>query len=119
MSLPRQCCIDLLPEDLLQPGVLGGRLSVRCILKSERDVVGEIDAVGDVKIEVELWVERRNEHKHRLHRGRVSLDIVAVKIDVLRSGPPALFDRATLVRGAESGGIFVPLDVNKRPAKEI
>ena len=75
-----------------QPGIAGMHG-----LDLDRDVVFELRAVGGVQVHGHQRVPALHQLQHRLHLGRVGLQVVAVEVVVLRGGAPAHFLRPALV----------------------
>ena len=62
--------------------------------EGEGDVILIIGAVGDVEVEIERRPIFAQQPDHRPHLGRVGFEIIAVEVEVLGGGAPALRVRA-------------------------
>ena len=83
-------------------------------LDLDRDVVFELRAVGGVQVHGHQRVPALHQLQHRLHLGRVGLQVVAVEVVVLRGGAPAHFLRAALVGTVPGAEPLVAVHVEDR-----
>ena len=83
------------------------------------DVVLEVHAVGDVKVEIEVRPPAVECPDERAQLRRIELGVVAVEIQVLGGGAPAAFLGASLVDPGEAGESLVSVRGEHRDEEEV
>lgn len=93
---------------------LQGRIAGMHRFHLHRHVVLELGAIGDVQVHIHQRVPLLHQLQHGLHFRRVRFDVIAVEIEVLRSGAPAHLFGAALIGAVPGTEALMSVDVEYR-----